>query len=440
MQKSLKETVFRSFHSNFRYSEYIDLEALDRWVEFLCREESPKRGAEIYLGQPDLPPHSGPVQLMDYQEEVARKAYKECTNGCSSLISLPTGAGKTVTAAHLVLDLFKSGLRRILWLAPQTLLLEQARSEVRRTWWSERREIGIYFGKQLTTAESSAQNENELRLVFDTLQMQVRKEFKGWLPEVVVVDECHHIESNEFGAVLDRYQQNGAICVGLSATPGRTKESEQDLLMRRFGNNLITPDMFGTDPVGYLTSAGVYSCIQRHKLVPKSLSDAEIARTIKGRRLRAKAASNSPGRLDATIEFLKSRDECSGTIVFAYSIAHAHILAAAAHTQGLMVAVVDSRSKVELNELRIQLFKSGEIDVLINVKYVAVGADMPSAKTAILTTPIGSPILFEQIIGRVCRGPLVGGTKEASVCEFDSHFKRFGGAKSYSRFAENWIN
>ena len=81
----------------------------------------------------------------------------------------------------------------------------------------------------------------------------------------------------------------------------------------------------------------------------------------------------------------------------------------------------------------------GDVRVIVNAKYAALGVDLPKANVAIICTPIGSPI-FEQVIGRSARRPAVGGTKNAKVLDFDNHTRIHGGVKSYARFARFWGN
>ena len=56
-------------------------------------------------------------------------------------------------------------------------------------------------------------------------------------------------------------------------------------------------------------------------------------------------------------------------------------------------------------------FKKGELKVIINHGLLATGIDLPSVNKLIITRPIGSPILYSQIIGRALRGPKNGGNE-----------------------------
>ena len=67
------------------------------------------------------------------------------------------------------------------------------------------------------------------------------------------------------------------------------------------------------------------------------------------------------------------------------------------------------------------------------------GIDLPALRTVALLAKVGSPILFEQIVGRVSRGPAVGGRPETCVIDPHGLFEKFGGISSYARFvATDW--
>lgn len=81
-------------------------------------------------------------------------------------------------------------------------------------------------------------------------------------------------------------------------------------------------------------------------------------------------------------------------------------------------------------------FADGQLKVLINKQLLATGYDCPSVDHVVLSIPIGSAILFEQIVGRVSRGPEVGGTPEGTVWQLDNNLAIHGLPNSYYRFRD----
>lgn len=63
-------------------------------------------------------------------------------------------------------------------------------------------------------------------------------------------------------------------------------------------------------------------------------------------------------------------------------------------------------------------FKKGELDVLINVRMLTEGTDVPDCKSVFLTRQTTSQVLLTQMVGRALRGPKFGGKSEAYLVFF----------------------
>ncbi len=66
----------------------------------------------------------------------------------------------------------------------------------------------------------------------------------------------------------------------------------------------------------------------------------------------------------------------------------------------------------------LEKFKTGDLNVLINIKMLTEGTDVPDAQTVFLTRQTTSQILLTQMIGRALRGPKFGGTDIANIVSF----------------------
>ncbi|MBT2729512.1 hypothetical protein J7E63_21710 [Bacillus sp. ISL-75] len=58
------------------------------------------------------------------------------------------------------------------------------------------------------------------------------------------------------------------------------------------------------------------------------------------------------------------------------------------------------RRSIKDNEEIMQDFRNGEYDVIVNVKMLTEGVDVPDVKTVMITRQTTSPILFTQMVGR----------------------------------------
>lgn len=70
------------------------------------------------------------------------------------------------------------------------------------------------------------------------------------------------------------------------------------------------------------------------------------------------------------------------------------------------------------NERKLQEYREGKLQVLINVNILTEGVDLPQTKTVFLARPTVSKILMTQMIGRALRGTAAGGTSEAHIVSF----------------------
>jgi superfamily II DNA or RNA helicase len=69
-------------------------------------------------------------------------------------------------------------------------------------------------------------------------------------------------------------------------------------------------------------------------------------------------------------------------------------------------------------------FRGGKLDVLINVRMLTEGVDVPNVQTVFITRQTTSSILMTQMIGRALRGEKVGGSSEANIVLFFDEWKR----------------
>ena len=112
------------------------------------------------------------------------------------------------------------------------------------------------------------------------------------------------------------------------------------------------------------------------------------------------------------------------TIVFAINVDHAIALNALFRKEGIasdyvVSSIRDAVTGVtvsrEDNERKLQAYRDGKLQVLINVNILTEGVDLPKTGTVFLARPTVSTILMTQMVGRALRGPAAGGTDTAYI-------------------------
>ena len=119
----------------------------------------------------------------------------------------------------------------------------------------------------------------------------------------------------------------------------------------------------------------------------------------------------------------------SRILVFAASVENALLLASVCRGLGLKADSVTGKTEANERARAIKGFRraDGHKRVLINYGVLTTGFDAPAASAALIARPTKSLVLYSQMVGRVIRGPLAGGTKRCEVVTVvDTNLLGFG--------------
>lgn len=358
----------------------------------------------------------------------------------ASVVVLPTGAGKTDTLVGWLLPrMYDDPSLRVLWLAHQQQLLDQAMDRFERSARclpSGFHRIGRVVHGQAADVAVLADPSTDIAAV--TIQSLARNFEKSRTkrrylekflqqPTLVVVDEAHHAAAPTYELVLDEVANNPNTLgvVGLTATPWPTSARARQAFRKRFPETVVEVSAEELTHSGILARPVLQTVATGQQV---SLNGAELAQ--------AAALDLPPSVLEHLEEselrntvieqtFSQRPEHWGKTLVFANSIRHADALgerlAQHAPTKVLHSEVHEPRSEV------IAWFKSHAGPcVLVSVGMLTEGVDLPDAVTAFLARPTTSPILLRQMIGRVLRGPSAGGKSEAHLVFFRDVWTNFG--------------
>jgi DNA repair protein RadD len=357
--------------------------------------------------------------LFDYQADIVSQI-ADLQRG-ERLIALPTGAGKTRTAVTAVLArTAHGGVRRAVWLAPTTELVEQAFDTTRDLW----RDFGTLDRLLLTRKLDVPADWSGPTVTFSTPQAvhaRVVRRRADFIFDLVVFDEAHQLGADTFRAAVASVRDLGEVpLIGLSATPGRVDSRETEDLVQLFSGNLITSSLLDPNPVRTLQRRGVLARLEFRRLTKRPVNAGDEVRRLRIGLNACRTLVRNPSRV----------------LVFTASIAGAIVLAEALRTFGVAAASVHSGLSRQDRVQRLADFARGDLDVVTNQRLLATGYDCPAITDLLLLSPVSSPILFEQMVGRAARGPLTGGARTATVWELDSHLEMHGLPQSYYRYRD----
>lgn len=386
-----------------------------------------------------------PRQLYEHQEEAIRRLdaiNKKDT--FRSLLVLPTGGGKTLTAAYWLLKNAVDKEKKVLWIAHRHLLLEQAAEVFNRNAYTDDMINRTVFNYRIISGMHDKpihiqKDDNILIAGKDSLIHSLDK-LNDWISGediYLIIDEAHHAVAKSYKKIIKYVEEHSKSMkmLGLTATPFRTSDDEQGALKQIFTDDIVYKtdletlikkgilakpyfDEYSTD-IKFTDHLGVKAMqnIENLDLIPEEIAE-EIA--------------DSSERNNLIVnKYMENREKYGPTIVFAVNQTHAIALNALFNEKGkkygikseyIVSAVRDSITGITIsnkdNDEKIKKYEKGDIQVLINVNILTEGTDLPKTHTVFLTRPTVSTVLMTQMVGRALRGEKAGGTKEAYVVSF----------------------
>lgn len=315
------------------------------------------------------------MKLRDYQvaalENVA-ESYR--ADKRRVVLTMPTGAGKTVTAAAMATAAVDNG-RRVLMLVHRQELLRQAEAAMKLAGLN----VGVIWKDR---------KEHEADVVLTTIQSRKKLERYGD-EDFIIVDECHHAVSPTWKKRLDEHP---ARVLGLTATPERLdgrglREVFDDLVIGRRVDELIADG----------------SLCNYRLLAPPGGYDMTGARWRMGDfDIKSSEREAKKRMADVVAAFDKhARDRRS--LVFCVSIKHAEETLEKLREIGIRCELLTG-SDNDKDRLAVEReFREGRLDALLNVDLFGEGYDCPECDCVVLARPTESLSLYLQQIGRAMR-------------------------------------
>lgn len=386
-----------------------------------------------------------PRQLYEHQEEAIRKLdAMDKRESFRTLLVLPTGGGKTLTAAYWLLRNAVDQNKKILWLAHRHLLLEQAAEAFARNAYTDTMVNRTVFNYRIISGmhDKPVHIQKTDRILIASKDSMIRSldKLKNWLngEEIyLVIDEAHHAVAKSYKKIIQYVADHtkSMKLLGLTATPFRTSEDEQGALKQVFTDDIVyKTDLDTLIKKGILATPTFIDCntnIQfTEHLGVQALKSIENLDTLP-ENIANDIADNKERNRIIVEEYLHNYEKYGQTIVFALNKVHAIALNKLFNEKGkaygirsefIISEVQDMITGITIsnadNERKIEAYRNGEIQVLINVNILTEGTDLPKTHTVFLTRPTVSTTLMTQMVGRALRGLKAGGTKEAYIVSF----------------------
>lgn len=425
----------------------------------LSSEYIPARGRSGNPTEEVIEPSDPLPKLHEYQDRVRHEIVKALSGDDPSfLVQMPTGSGKTRTAVEGLIEQIQScnyfeGGDTILWLAHTEELCEQAIDVLKDLWTvrgrSSLRLVRMWGGHRVDPIEV---NGSFLIGTYQTLASLYRRnaEMRSQLEcrvRIVVADEAHKALAPTYESAIAGLKTAGAKIVGLTATPGRGLEADEEnrRLARLFENRLITPGFHG-NAISELRELGVLSLVDRVVIdtgIRVEMTDSDHESLLKtsdlSRSVIARLADHPERNRRILDQVISEVNGGNPTLVFTCTTAHSRLLAAALAMRGVRSAYVDCSTPRGSRRSVIERFKQGELDVILNFGVLSTGFDAPRIRSVVITRPTASVVLYSQMVGRGLRGPKMGGGERCRLIDVKDNLESFGVVEDvYACFSEYW--
>ncbi|MFZ4536799.1 DEAD/DEAH box helicase [Propionivibrio sp.] len=322
--------------------------------------------------------------LRDYQTEAEKSTRSSMARGARrTVLYLPTGGGKTLTATSIIRQAVAKG-RKVVFIANRKQLVSQTSAVLTK--------YGIRHGI-LQADNTRDTHEDVLVASIDTVHIRGLPDDVGLL----IIDECHSVAGSEkYKKLLFKY--NLVATVGLTATPfssGLGKHYNeldgalfQDLVVGATIKDLIAD--------GYLVDCDIYAPsepdLKGVKISCGDYNEAQLG-----------VAVDKPELIGDIVTHWFKLASGKQTVVFATNIPHSKHIVESFLAVGVSAEHIDYHDDDETRAAKMDRFARGETTILSNCSLLSEGWDCPTCEVMILARPTRSLIRFIQMVGRVLR-------------------------------------
>lgn len=318
--------------------------------------------------------------LRDYQTDIInriRNSFSE--NKKRVCVVLPTGTGKTVVFAQIAKMTAQN---------KKHVLILTHRREIHRQTMIKLYDIGIHAG-QITTNSIMSHSEHVQCGMVGTVVNRLNKINK---PDLIIIDECHHILGNTWQSIVNYYSDVPRI--GFTATPERLD-----------GRGLGENNLFDNLIIGIQTKEAVkngylsYPIIYKPPGIPQSFKikkgdfDTKEQETI----------LSEKHIVGDVIQHYKEHLDGLPVVCFCPTVEHSKLMAEQFTSHGYKSFAVYGNMDDKLRDRYILGLSNGDTQILTSCDVISEGVDVPMLAGAILLRKTLSLSLYLQQIGRALR-------------------------------------
>jgi DNA repair protein RadD len=367
------------------------------------------------------------TELRDYQIECSEAIKSNFYSKKSTLLVLPTGAGKTRTVIQSIRDILDSSSKpfNILWMVHTSALCLQAENAIHDAWIEPRKTT---FHKNLWLNSTYSSGLKPTINMFgeapsftistpDSIEKGIWNNDLKEVFDIIVCDEAHH-GIDEQNRIFQKWPNSHLI--GVTATPELVSNKK---IFNILYSRLVYPESFVKKNDGkdwkdtkkilikqeYLSDYG--------EVIDKYIEHETDRENLEFNK--KKKWTDQPSSIVVAERLSREMLEegCKRILLFVDGVPQARSIAGFLRDHGINSSAVYGALSQDERSSRINGFSSGHFEVLVSVNILREGIDVPLVDGILIMrkgTEIDDP-MFTQMLGRGLRGPKSSGTKNCLV-------------------------
>lgn len=366
--------------------------------------------------------------LRPYQQQSKEKIFTAWESDNSVLFQMPTGTGKTRLFTSIIHDINNYSIKKrkavkILIIAHRTELIDQIHNSLDKYKIAHGLIIGSSkreFNKPVQVASiqtfSNSNNLDAQSIKFD----------------YIIIDEAHHAQAASYKKLWDLYPE--AKFLGVTATPWRMNNSGfKDLF-----NTLIISDSVKDFIKNKYLSKYKYLSIKEKSAIVKKIADIKDF-DIDGD-YKISSVSSILDQQQIRAQLYKSYEKYAKGlkgIIYAINKEHSIHICQEYKTHDVNIVQIDSSTPKKEREEIVNDFKSGKIEIIVNVDIFSEGFDCPDIDFVQMARPTKSLAKYLQQVGRALR--VAENKSEAIILDNVGMYFNFGLPDIYREWEKYFI-
>lgn len=331
------------------------------------------------------------ICLHDYQNDIKSRLFEAWQRCRSVMLQMPTGTGKTHVLAAVVNE--------------ECRMKSQRSMQVNEEFAHKPASVCIIAHRRELVAQIE---ETVSRFGIDRDDCRVRVMSIQWLsrhwddvdvaPRLVIIDEAHHAVAETYMEMWHRWPK--ARFLGLTATPCR---------MNHRGFTDLFDSLICSWSIAEFIERGWLSAFD-YVSIRQGSDDQRLIDSLEKRGAdgdyQIKEMNTVLNRHSSIERLYRSMDRFAHGkkgIVYAIGIGHARRIAEYYSSRGVNAVPIDSKTPAAERKRFVEAFKSGAIQVLVNVDIFSEGFDCPDVEFVQLARPTLSLAKYLQQVGRGLR-------------------------------------